>query len=102
MKNEILRDDLLNLVLRSVELYCDENGIAVDINKREDLRLFGGEGLLDSLGLVSLIVQIEEEIEDRYNLSVVLADEKAMSRRTSPFAKVSFLVDYIFEILNQN
>ena len=102
MKNEILREDLLGLVLRCVELYCDENGIAVDINKGEDLRLFGGESLLDSLGLVSLIVQIEEEIEDKYNLSVVLADEKAMSRRTSPFAKVSYLVDYIFEILNQN
>ena len=102
MKNEILREDLLNLVLRSVELYCDENSITVDINKGEDLRLFGGESLLDSLGLVSLIVQIEEEIEDKYNLSVVLADEKAMSRRTSPFAKVSYLVDYIFEILNQN
>jgi hypothetical protein len=102
MKNEILREDLLNLVLRSVELYCNENSITVDINKGEDLRLFGGESLLDSLGLVSLIVQIEEEIEDKYNLSVVLADEKAMSRRTSPFAKVSYLVDYIFEILNQN
>ena len=101
MKNEILREDLLILVLRGVEIYCVENSIAVDINKGEDLRLFGGEGLLDSLGLVSLIVEIEEQIEDKYAISVVLADEKAMSRRTSPFAKVSYLVDYIFELLNQ-
>ena len=102
MKNVILREDVLSLVLRCVEIFCDENALAVDINKGEDLRLFGGESLLDSLGLVSLIVQIEEQIEDKYVLSVVLADEKAMSRRTSPFAKVSYLVDYIFEILNQN
>jgi hypothetical protein len=101
MKNEILREDLLNLVLRSVELYCDENGITVDLNQGEDLRLFGGESLLDSMGLVSLVVQIEEEIEEKYNRSVVLADEKAMSRRTSPFARVTYLVDYIFELLNQ-
>lgn len=101
MKNEILKEDVLNLVLRAVESYCDENSIAVDITNGEELRLFGGESLLDSMGLVSLIVLIEEEIEDKYNISVVLADEKAMSRRTSPFARVSYLVDYIFEILNQ-
>jgi acyl carrier protein len=102
MKIEILKEDVLNLVLGAVKSHCDENSIIVDITKGEDLRLFGGESLLDSLGLVSLIVLIEEEIEDRYNLSVVLADEKAMSRRTSPFAKVSYLVDYIFELLNQD
>lgn len=98
---EILKEDILNLVLRAVESHCDENGIAVDMSKSEDLRLFGGESLLDSMGLVSLIVLIEEEIEDKFNISVILADEKAMSRRTSPFAKVSYLVDYIFELLNQ-
>lgn len=101
MKNGILKEDVLNLVLRSVQLHCDENSIAVDITSGEELRLFGGESLLDSMGLVSLIVLIEEEIEDKYDISVVLADEKAMSRRTSPFARVSYLVDYIFELLNQ-
>jgi acyl carrier protein len=68
MKNEILKEDVLNLVLRAVESHCDENSITVDITKAEDLRLFGGEGLLDSLGLVSLIVLIEEEIEDKYHI----------------------------------
>jgi hypothetical protein len=101
MKIEIFKEDILNLVLGAVKSHCEENSIVVDISKGEDLRLFGGESLLDSLGLVSLIVLIEEEIEDKYNLSVVLADEKAMSRRTSPFARVSYLVDYIFEVLNQ-
>jgi acyl carrier protein len=101
MKNEILKEDVLKLVLNAVEQHCSENSIEVDIAKGEELRLFGGDSLLDSLGLVSLIVLIEEEIEYKYNLSVVLADEKAMSRRTSPFARVSYLVDYIFELLNQ-
>ena len=101
MKIEIVKEDVLDLVLGAVKSHCDENAIAVDITKGEDLRLFGGDGLLDSLGLVSLIVLIEEEVEDKYSLSVILADEKAMSRRTSPFARVSYLVDYIFEILNQ-
>ncbi len=64
------------------------------------MKLFGGESLLDSLGLVSFIVSIEEEIEDKLGISIILADEKAMSRRTSPFSRVSYLVDYILEIIN--
>ena len=74
----------------------------VVISHGEELKLFGGESLLDSLGLVSLIVCIEEAIEDQFNKSIILADEKAMSRRTSPFARVSYLVDYIYELINND
>jgi hypothetical protein len=45
-------------------------------------------------------VSIEEAIEDQFNTSIILADEKAMSRRTSPFSRVSYLVEYILELIN--
>jgi len=100
MENKISREEIVILVLDALQNYCKEIGIEIDLSAKEDLKLFGGESLLDSLGLVSLIVSIEESIEDRFNISLILADEKAMSRRTSPFAKVSYLVDYIFELIN--
>jgi acyl carrier protein len=102
MEKIITKEQILKLVLNAVLDHCKESGIEVEIDKGEDLRLFGGESLLDSLGLVSLIVSIEELIEDQFDKSVILADEKAMSRRTSPFAKVGYLVDYIYEIININ
>lgn len=100
METKISKIQILNLVLAAIQEHCNEAGIIFDIDKGEELRLFGGDSLLDSLGLVSLIVSIEELIEDNFNKSIILADEKAMSRRTSPFAKVSYLVDYIFELIN--
>jgi hypothetical protein len=100
MKNKITREEVLKLVLSTLESYCFENDIAVNLIQGEELKLFGGESLLDSLGLVSLIVSIEEAIEDKFNTSIILADEKAMSRRTSPFSRVSYLVDYILELIN--
>jgi hypothetical protein len=102
MEKIITKEQILKLVLNAVLEHCKESGIEVEIDKGENLRLFGGESLLDSLGLVSLIVSIEELIEEQFDKSVILADEKAMSRRTSPFAKVSYLVDYIYEIININ
>ncbi len=100
MKIQIDREDILNIVLNKLNEYCTENEISVNLELRDELKLFGGESLLDSLGLVSFIVSIEEEIEDKFGISIILADEKAMSRRTSPFSRVSYLVDYILEIIN--
>lgn len=100
MDYKISRGEVVNLVLDVVQNYCLENDMPVVISHGEELKLFGGESLLDSLGLVSLIVCIEEAIEDQFNKSIILADEKAMSRRTSPFSRVSYLVDYIYELIN--
>lgn len=100
MEYKITREEILKLVLSTLENYCVENDIVVNLIQGEEIKLFGGESLLDSLGLVSLIVSIEEAIEDQFNTSIILADEKAMSRRTSPFSRVSYLVDYILEIIN--
>ena len=67
-----------------------------------DSKLFGGGGPLDSMALVNLIVDLEELIEDDYGKTITLADEKAMSRRTSPFSRVQNLIDYVQEKLNPN
>ena len=49
--------------------------------------------------LVNLVVDLEELIEDDYGKTITLADEKAMSRRTSPFSRVQNLIDYVQEQL---
>jgi acyl carrier protein len=71
------------------------------IHPNEQTKLFGNGAALDSLALVSLIADIEEKIYDAFNRSVVLADEKAMSQRTSPFRDVGTLCDYVEKLLNE-
>lgn len=96
------REKILKVVYQSIEEYQDIYDIEIDLSNGEDTRLFGGsEGALDSLGLVSLVVKIEEDIEDHFDVSITLTDEKAMSRRTSPFARVKYLVDYIDELISK-
>jgi acyl carrier protein len=60
--------------------------------------LFGAQSVLDSLGLVNLIVGVEQRIADDLDLPITLADEKAMSQRNSPFRTVDTLADYILSI----
>jgi hypothetical protein len=102
MNTIIDRENIVNLLLSTLEAHFDEINKSVDLSQRENIKLFGGDGLLDSIGLVSFVVEVEEKLEDEFDVSVVLADEKAMSRRTSPFARISYLADYILEVVNED
>ena len=63
--------------------------------------LFGKDGKLDSLGLVSLIIAIEQNIEDEFDECITIADERAMSQKRSPFRTIGTLADYIDMLLKE-
>jgi acyl carrier protein len=67
----------------------------------EDVYLIGREAVLDSMGLVNLIVEVEQRLEEEYDLVLVLADERAMSQRKSPFRSVRSLTDYICQLVDE-
>ena len=70
-------------------------------NPTKETKLFGEDGALDSLALVSMITDLEEEIHDEFEKDITLADEKAMSQRNSPFNTVESLTDYIDILINE-
>ncbi len=72
--------------------------------KKENINIrsatfFGSDGFLDSLGLVSLIVILEEKIQAVFNVPISLANEKALSTYSSPFRNCDSLVQYIQSII---
>lgn len=87
------------LVLRRLALLGAEMGKPELAQATDETHLLGGQSPLDSIGLVTLIADLEGDIQREFGKSVTLADEKAMSRTLSPFRKVGTLVDYIDEKL---
>ena len=57
--------------------------------------LFGKEGMLDSMALVQLVVEIEQRLQSEHGLDISLTDERAMSRAKSPFRTIGALSAYI-------
>lgn len=98
--SKLNREKISQVVFKSINKFQVEYDQTIDLSEGEKTRLFGGNGQLDSLGLVSLIVNIEEDIEQELGISLVLADEKALSRRTSPFSRIGNLIDYIDELVS--
>jgi acyl carrier protein len=60
--------------------------------------IFGPGSPLDSLGLVALLLDIEETLRDMGH-EVTLGDERAMSMTRSPFRSVPALVQYIENLI---
>ena len=77
-----------------VSSLTESTGLSKD-NITDDTPIFGGESKIDSLGLVTLLVSIEQKIEDEMNVNITIADEKAMSLKNSPFKTVRSLTDFI-------
>lgn len=69
------------------------------VSPEEQTKLYGKGATLDSLGLVNLIVGVESRLTDDFDVSITLADEKAMSRAQSPFRSVATLIDYAAELI---
>jgi len=70
-------------------------------NPTPKTKLYGTNGVLDSLALVSFITDLEEVISEEFDEEIVLADEKAMSATASPFRNVESLTNYIQLLLDK-
>lgn len=80
------------IVYKSIEGYFLSRNIEININK--DTPLIGSQSILDSLSLVSLIVDIEASFLDE-DIEITLTSETAMSSRISPFRSVGALNSFI-------
>lgn len=86
------RQEIVQLLIHTLTDYFQEQGISADVN--EQTPLFGSDSVLDSMGLVNVIVDIESRLRSN-NFDVSLISEQAMSQRNSPFRSLSTLADFI-------
>ena len=56
---------------------------------------------LDSMGVVLLVAELEDEIAEEYDLDIAIADERAMSQKTSPFKTTVTLIKYLELLIDE-
>ena len=93
----ISKEKVNEIIFKCVDETNIEDG--TNISKDLNIILMGTDSEIDSLGLVNLIVVIEEAINIEFDVSITLADEKAMSQTSSPFKTIESLVEYILKLI---
>ncbi|MGB8167113.1 MAG: acyl carrier protein [Chthoniobacteraceae bacterium] len=95
------REQIIDLIISTVTDFLGSARLA-EVGKIDaSTRLFGREGILDSLGLVNLLLDIEQQVNEQHGLAIALADDRAMSQTRSPFRSVETLADYIHALAHE-
>jgi acyl carrier protein len=95
----VIRERVFQAILATIDEINETLPDARKLVKSTDTHLFGRQGGLVSLEFVNFIIMLEERVADEFGVAVTLADEKAISRETSPFSTVERLRDYLTEVL---
>jgi acyl carrier protein len=94
-----LEDRVLETIYQALRALNEERGHDDQIDISPETCLFGEDSALDSLSLVSVIVDLETAASDQFDCAISLTDDKAMSRNPVPFSDVTALKNYILELL---
>lgn len=98
----IEKQEIENLILSILSSINELNDDDEKIDFNSDSVLFGENPQIDSLTLVSLVVDLEGAISENYDVNISLTNDRAMTREISPFLTVATLRDYIEELLSEN
>lgn len=90
------------IIIKTLKNLADEFEYEGLENPNAQSAIYGGGGGLDSLSLVSFITDLEQTLSDELGLEVILASEKTMSMRNSPFKDVATLTSYILTLTDSN
>ncbi len=97
-----MNESILNIVIATAKMIGDETNNDSLKGANADTPLFGINGNLDSLGLVQLIAEVESRVSAEMGKTIVIANEKALSQKISPFRTVRSLAAYTEQLLAES
>jgi acyl carrier protein len=87
--------DVSSLVYEAVACTNEVLEPEMRIEARSGETLIGPGAKLDSLGFVSLILEIETLVEARLGVTIELLNDRALSQERSPFRTIERLIEYV-------
>jgi acyl carrier protein len=91
-----------SIVLEALDAVNQQRPVASRFVPEGGTLLYGAGGVLDSLELVNLVIELEQRLDEQLGAVVTLADERAVSQQRSPFRSVPSLVDFVVSRLTEH
>jgi acyl carrier protein len=91
----LTRTEVLAVVLAAAADALEPDSELEPSQFSEDTTLVGAGAIVDSLGLVQILNDVEETISDQYGEPINLTDARALSQKNSPFRTIGTLVDHV-------
>ena len=95
------KEDIIALIY---EVLDETNGMLPteqQVEKSLETALYGPKSPVDSLGLITLIVGIEQKVDEKFGATIILAEDGKMFQPDSPLSRVDFLAEHITMLLER-
>jgi hypothetical protein len=96
-----MREEVVELIYTAIRRTNESRPTHDPMECSEGTIFYGSGGALDSLGLLSLILDVEEAVNARWGTSIVLGDERAVAQQRNPFRDVASLADHVVSRLKE-
>ena len=90
-----MKSRILEIIYTAIRLENQSLAHPIDLAAGEKTALYGHGGALDSMSLVSIVVEVEALLEQQLDVRLTLVNASAMSAVRSPFATVGSFANYI-------
>ena len=97
----LTKENVLEIIFRALQNLNDELSDNDKFEAGPNTPLFGPNASLDSLALVSVIVDVEGDVSNALGRSISLTDDRAMGQEISPCDDVQTLLNYIMTLVNE-
>lgn len=86
-------EKIKSMIIEGVTAVLRDKSIEQDV--AGDFHLFGSGSVIDSLDLVTIVVDLEQGIRDETGQEVEIVDEEAIVSSDSPFRTVDTMTAYV-------
>ena len=94
--NSISTDSIVKVIHQAIDEHNKLNPEELKIGKSLGTVLMGSQGELDSLGLITLLVQIESNINEEFKTDISIIDENLFADDQEAYKDIKSLSEYIF------
>lgn len=95
------KEELIEFIVAELTIIAEANGTDNRTIGNQTM-LFGSEGIIDSLGLISLVVKVEEFVYETTGKEIQVIDENALiTESVTPFRNAITLAELILVKLNE-
>ena len=94
MSSQARNERVLEFVLQTLGTMRADGNIPDGLSLTNNSPLIGNEAVLDSRGLVELLVALDDFMEEEFGTEFDWTSDKAMSARNSPFRTPQHLAEF--------
>lgn len=86
---------MLNIIYTAIDEVNKQQPPEYVLKKEKDEFLISEESAIDSLGLITLLINIEDKIQNEFDIKLDLVEENLISEQNTPFKTLDGLAKWL-------